>query len=46
MKMQDVLTKWSLIKLVANFEKGKFLEDILQKALDLFKMKHPKSSSS
>jgi hypothetical protein len=31
MKRQDVLTKWSLIKLVAKFEKGKFLEDILQK---------------
>jgi uncharacterized membrane protein YiaA len=57
MKRQDVLPKWNLIKLVvAKFvgvynsifvlnEKGKFLEDILQKALDLFKVKHPKNSS-
>ncbi len=57
MKRQDVLTKWNLIKLVvAKFvgvynsifvlnQKGKFLEDILQKALDLFTVKHPKTNS-
>jgi uncharacterized membrane protein YiaA len=47
MKRQEILTKWNLIKLVvAKFvgvynsifvlnRKGKFLEDILQKALNI-----------